>query len=242
MVAQCAGWLAALGVLGCAPSPAPPPASAQSPAPDGSHNAQVKADLEAMLGISYDTFTEELGSTLRPANQEMTEASDLFFKDGGRAFNPDHAERASELFESAARRVAGLKARRAKAWRTLPILFVQLDYVAAKADNGLAMIAFSRGELDEMSRQLAGLLELADQVFDTIAQELQIGLLPKEHPLYRRVQDELADMSVKAHLLLGLECKRRGEVAQARAHWQKGLDRARGEEMRRPLRRLLDDR
>jgi hypothetical protein len=195
-----------------------------------------------MLGVSYDTFAEEIRSTYGPANQEMTEASGLFFKDSGRAFNPDQALRARELFESAGRRVVGLKARRSKAWSTLPILFVQLDYVAAKADNGLAMIAFSRGELDEMSRQQAGLLELADHAFDTIAQELQIGLLPKEHPRHRQLQDKFADMSAKAHLMLGMECQRRGEVAKARVHWQNGLDRARNEEMRTSLRRLLDSR
>lgn len=242
VVAQCAGWLSALGGPGCAPAPAPRPVSAASPASDGSHKLQVKAELEAMLGVSYDIFTDELQSTYGPANQEMTEATALFFKEGGRAFDAEQALRARELFESAAHRVADLKMRRAKAWSALPILFIQLEHVAAKADNGLVMIAFSRGELDEMSRQLAGLLDRTDHAFDTIAHELQIGLLPKNHSRYRQLQDEFADMSAKAHSLLGMESKRRGDVAKARVHWQKGLDRARDEEMRTLLRRLLDGR
>ena len=170
----------------------------------------------------------------------MKAASEAFFRDGGKAFEPAEALHARAMFEAAVRRVEDLKARRAKAWSSVPIFFVSLDWVESKADNGLAMIALSRIELDEMMRQLTAMLAVSDHAFDTIAQELQVGMNPKGHPQYRQFQEEFADASAKGHLMLGAELQRLGDVTQARSHWQKGLERARDGQLRTALREHLD--
>jgi tetratricopeptide (TPR) repeat protein len=218
----------------------PQPASTASETPASSHDPQQKAELAAMLGVPYAVLGNDLESTHRLAYQEMTEGYDRFFRDGGKVFDTEQAPRARELFESAVRRVDDLKQRRAQAWRTLPILFVELDYVVGKAENGLVMVAFSRLDHDEISRQLTRMLDVSDRAFNTIAQELRGGVIRTKPPRYQELKDDFAGLITKAHLMLGMESKRRGEIELARAHYQKSLEYATDDDLRRQLRSLLD--
>jgi hypothetical protein len=102
------------------------------------------------------------------------------------------------------------------------------------------MIAFSGLDHDELSRQLTRMLDASVRSFDTIAQELRVGVIKKHPPLYQELKGEFADVIAKAQLMLGMECKLRGEIEQARAHWKKGLEYAR-DDMQGYLRSALDD-
>lgn len=221
------------------------------PDPPTTRPAESRADpVDADLGVPYSVVVQEIRNTYDLALAEIRGAWTSLPIDANEKYRRNEFPHASELLESAIKRVNDHEVLRSKAWKVWPSLFVDLAYLRSKAEDGLVQIAFANlvepGGPDVFTMHLNRLITMSEPTLEIISQKLQSKSPDNADTAavmarFREYEEELAGFVAKAYLLLGAESKRAGDIAGARVHWERSLKFARSNMLKSQIEQLLHE-
>ena len=180
--------------------------------------------LHEEIGIDYDNLIAGVQAAYAQARSHTLEAARILFPDDGDEYAPDAMETAMALYEASLAIVRETEARYRQAYEKIPLLFVQLDYLAVKNLSGMAAILSLRGELDAAHQMRTTLIQMAEEDRSRIAVAIERKILPQFQDQYLEIDDSFRQLLTESYVWMGVDAEAAGNAGEARAHYVTALE------------------
>jgi tetratricopeptide (TPR) repeat protein len=196
--------------------------------------------LHEEIGVDYDKLAAGVQAAYAQARAHTLEAARILFPDDGDEYAPDAIETAMALHEASLALVRETEARYAQAYEKIPLLFVQLDYLAVKNLSGMAAIFSLRGELDAAHEMRTTLIPMAEENRSRIALAIGRNILPQFQGQYLEIDDSFRQLLAESYVWMGVDAEAVGNVGEARANYRRALDLSESPDGQDAIRVLLE--